>query len=993
MSCPSCQQAFTVPSPADTPKRDAAPNPHANAPKFKRPQTSVGSASAKSPRRKGGGAGKLLVALLLLTGAGFGYAIMRYDESPQQVWNRLVIMVERFGKQTSPPVPAPVVAQPTAPAPKIAESAKSAESAQIAEPAEANSPTEPEAPPASMENPDSTPSPESESVAGSSSSLQPQKVSRAVVFPKPRYSSPGVILNRQDLEILKANIKREPWKSGFEALSNEGRSKLTYKMAGPFKEVKRAPNANLWPWRGDMIAIWNLSRMWYFTGDEAYAKKAHDILLAWATTHTEFGGRESMLDLGDYVICFVGGADILRGTWPGWTNADTAAVKKYFNDVLMPASNPYGESQFGAANKGGLALASLGLMAIFNEDTARLTTVVAQARSLAHIGLRSSNEIGMLGDSLRDQGHAHGQLVSLLTLAEALWKQGIDIYSDYDNRFLAAGEYFARINIPTPTPFIPFGTTDAYYVEDRTNHGWGGGKVALNLIHGAYNIRKGLPAPYTLRRLETMPVDGENFMFVKEVDHSVATPLLPPQIPATASITSGFNNAEIGGSLPSGSASHSKGIWKVQGGGSEIWKAEDSCHFTYKEMTGNCAIIAKVESIQNTSPSAKAGVMMRTSLDKNAPRAWMAMTSDGQLQQNMQNLVVYGGTNYSNKVLAKSLSSYWVKLERMGNIIMGYVSPDGTNWAATDVGRIDGPLPRTIYVGLTVCSSANGTLNTSSFSHVEITGGNGGAPIFTPAAPAALLATPGDKVVPLRWQPSFGATSYIIKRSTSGGPYTTVASDITASSFMDTTVTNGVTYRYVVSARNSAGTSPDSAEDSVTPTAPSWNVSCGGAATATVGAETAGSAFDGNSHTIWFAGNTRAAALQYDFGAGQTPLIKSYTITSPVLKPERDPRNWEFQGSKDGTNWVTLDTRTDQLFPLRFYEMEYALAKPAAYRYFRLNVTANNGDNILHIADVKLLSDTPMKNAATPSRRHWKTNGEADREYTIRLLKSAESRE
>jgi hypothetical protein len=37
-----------------------------------------------------------------------------------------------------------------------------------------------------------------------------------------------------------------------------------------------------------------------------------------------------------------------------------------------------------------------------------------------------------------DQGHANGQLISLAMLAEALWKQGMDIYSDYDNRLLAA---------------------------------------------------------------------------------------------------------------------------------------------------------------------------------------------------------------------------------------------------------------------------------------------------------------------------------------------------------------------------------------------------------------------------------------------------------------------------------------------------------------------------------------------------------------------------
>jgi hypothetical protein len=449
---------------------------------------------------------------------------------------------------------------------------------------------------------------------------------------------------------------------------------------------------------------------------------------------------------------------------------------------------------------------------------------VYQVRTLAHIGLRSSNDIGMIGDSLRDQGHAHGQLVSLVMLAEALWKQGIDIYSDYDNRLLAAGEYFARVNSLAPTPFLPFGTTDAYYISDGTNRGWGGGNVALNLIHGAYVVRKGLPAPYTDRRRQVMRVDGGSFMFIKEVDRSVATPVLPAPIPATASITSGFSDAEIGGASPAGEASYSNGTWTVRGGGSDMWKTSDSCHFTYKTVAGDCAVIAKVELVQNTGP-AKAGVMMRTSLSQGAPRVWMAVTPKLQFEQNIQGLAVYGGTNYSNRAYNIPGSSYWVKLERIGNIVTGYVSPDGTNWAATDVGRIDAPVPSTIYVGLVVCSAANGTLNTSTFGNVRITGGNGGAPVVTPAAPAALLASPGKNAVSLRWQSSFGATGYTVKRATtSGGPYSTVASSITASSYTDTSVLNGTTYYYVVTAVNSAGGSANSPEDAVTPEAPMLNV-------------------------------------------------------------------------------------------------------------------------------------------------------------------------
>ncbi len=94
------------------------------------------------------------------------------------------------------------------------------------------------------------------------------------------------------------------------------------------------------------------------------------------------------------------------------------------------------------------------------------------------------------------------------------------------------------------------------------------------------------------------------------------------------------------------------------------------------------------------------------------------------------------------------------------------------NWAATEVGRIDAPVPGTVYVGLVVCSAANGTLCTSTFRNVQITGGDGRAPISAPAAPAALLASPGDGVVSLRWEASFGATSYTVKRATTSGAHT-----------------------------------------------------------------------------------------------------------------------------------------------------------------------------------------------------------------------------
>ncbi len=780
------------------------------------------------------------------------------------------------------------------------------------------------------------------------------------------FNHPGAPFTLSDLQTLKSYVEegKEPWKSAYEQLANDGKAQLTYDPGPAYEKVSRAPNENIWPWRNAMVAIWNISRMWYFTQDERYAIKARDILLEWATTQKEFSGRESMLDIGDHVALLVGGADILRGTWSGWTEENTATVKKYFNDVLMPASNPYGESQFGAANKGALALVSLGMMAIYNDDIETLDKVVYQARTLAHIGLRNSNDIGMLGDYLRDQGHSYGQLRSLVMLADVLWSQGIDIYSDLDNVLLAAGEYYARVNELVPTTALPFGTTDAYYIADNTGHGFrggNGGNIPLNQIYNAYVHRMGLQAPFIAQRREWMPVDATSFMYLKDFDNSQAAPEPELPIPSVASITSGFSSADIGGATPAGTATYSDGLWTIDGAGAEIWATNDSCYFAYKAITGNSTIIAKVESVGDTSLSAKAGVMMRTSLDAEAPRAWMAISNRGQAEQNMPNLSVYGGTNYGNKAfdIANDEASYWVKLERIDNIITGYVSPDGTNWAATDVGVINAPVPETIYVGLVVSAADNGTLNTSTFSNVQITGGDGGAPVEIPAAPAMLLASPGDNAVPLRWQASFGATSYTVKRATSSdGPYTTIAPDVKNRSFTDTSASNGTTYYYTVAATNAAGTSGDSPIDSATPIHPLVNVATGGIATDSLGnTDNASKVFDRNSGTYWFYGGA-TGWLQYDLG--HTEIVERYSLISANDRVPRDPKDWEFQGSNDGSSWTTLDTQVDQMFPDRYWLNSYSIASPAAYRYYRLNITANNGDSdFVDLSEIGLFVSRP----------------------------------
>jgi subtilisin family serine protease/subtilase family serine protease len=87
-----------------------------------------------------------------------------------------------------------------------------------------------------------------------------------------------------------------------------------------------------------------------------------------------------------------------------------------------------------------------------------------------------------------------------------------------------------------------------------------------------------------------------------------------------------------------------------------------------------------------------------------------------------------------------------------------------------------------------------------------------------PTTPTGLTAAGGDSRVTLTWSVAPGAATYNVKRSlTAGGPYSLLASGITAKAYVDTAVVNRTTYYYVVSASNPQGESSDSNEASATP--------------------------------------------------------------------------------------------------------------------------------------------------------------------------------
>lgn len=704
-----------------------------------------------------------------------------------------------------------------------------------------------------------------------------------------------------------------------------------------------------------------------FTGDVAYAQKARDILIAWADTHTAFTGQEISLSLGDYAHVYGGAVSILRGTWPGWTAADTTKIKNYFLNVYWPASLA-GVNYVGPANKGSLNMKSGIAIAVCLDDTAKFDHVINHFRTHPASGLTNTLPTGEMGETGRDAGHGQGDLYGKAFVAEVAWKQGIDLFSELDNRLLAVGEYYARNTLTTDNPFVPFGTID-YNYYDNAEGPYTADRSMLYILQNAYKNRKNLPTPWIDRKLEEQPVHGENMMYAKTADFTTATPPPPVVRPEVSLASSGLTLTTLGTQTAGSSASYSNGEWTMTGLGNSVWTGvggADDCQFAYKAMTGDCAMVAKVTSFTfSSNNNGKCGLMIRDNLSATvSQRAWAGILPAATNYMESRNdgwTETWGGSNWSRRSqpLPPGMP-YWLKIERRGQHINSYTSQDGTSWAA-QVSSYYGNLPSTVYIGLFLCSGTT-TAQTATFANVAFTGGTGGL-VTTPAAPASLIATASSKAVTVRWLPSFGATSYDLLRSTtSGSGYAAIASNLTGTSYADTTAAAGTTYYYVARAKNSAGTSGNSPQFGSTHSLLSSSMAnlahSGTPADSANNSSNAANAFDQDPWSQWFYTGT-TGWLGYDFGANNAQVVKRYTVTEAITIAARDPKDWQFQGSQDGVNWTTLNSQSGQSFAHLYQMKTYDIGNTTAYRYYRLNVTANNGDpTFLHVGELGLWGDT-----------------------------------
>jgi regulation of enolase protein 1 (concanavalin A-like superfamily) len=205
--------------------------------------------------------------------------------------------------------------------------------------------------------------------------------------------------------------------------------------------------------------------------------------------------------------------------------------------------------------------------------------------------------------------------------------------------------------------------------------------------------------------------DGTGYTNIEKYINSLLDGAYP-----NATLPAPWSKSDIGSTGVVGTAGASNGTFRLHGSGADIWSTADAFHFIYQPLSGDGAIVARMKSQTNTSDNAKAGVMIRESLNANSTYALAMIKPSASVE--FQRRKTTGGTTAWTGSGTQAIP-YWLKLTRSGSTFTAAKSIDGENW--TTIGSDTITMGSTVYFGLAVSSHNNAALSTARFDNVTVT--------------------------------------------------------------------------------------------------------------------------------------------------------------------------------------------------------------------------------------------------------------------------------
>ena len=181
-----------------------------------------------------------------------------------------------------------------------------------------------------------------------------------------------------------------------------------------------------------------------------------------------------------------------------------------------------------------------------------------------------------------------------------------------------------------------------------------------------------------------------------------------------------WQTCDIGNAGNAGFVTTNPTSFTISGSGLDIWNNGDAFRFLYQNRTGDGYFTARVTALAASDTWAKAGVMMRESLDPGARHAMMILTP-GQGVAFQRRVAALGASDTTT--IGPSVSPpYWVRLVRAGTNFTGYYSTNGVSWTQAGSVSIAG-FSSTALWGLASCAHNNTLTNPATFDNVATSQG------------------------------------------------------------------------------------------------------------------------------------------------------------------------------------------------------------------------------------------------------------------------------
>ncbi|MBN2129745.1 MAG: LamG domain-containing protein [Sedimentisphaerales bacterium] len=178
----------------------------------------------------------------------------------------------------------------------------------------------------------------------------------------------------------------------------------------------------------------------------------------------------------------------------------------------------------------------------------------------------------------------------------------------------------------------------------------------------------------------------------------------------------------------------------------DVWGGYDTMHYAFQEVSGDCEIIVKIESLQNLETGevlpqwVRSGVMIRDSIDPGSRHVGLCLESFQQMVWGLYRAETGGGSEAPDAThrgpTGVSEAPIWLKLTRTGRVFRMSHSLDAVTWESirdpnAEATETEVELNENVLIGLVLNSS---NLNQSAQMVVSNVTVNGAPPTFVSAA-------------------------------------------------------------------------------------------------------------------------------------------------------------------------------------------------------------------------------------------------------------------